>query len=465
MGILATLSIASQSLKNQQAGIQTTGHNLANAATPGFSRQRVEIVTEHPSFEGGLLLGQGANAAGIQRVVDRFLEAELLTLNRDVGTAEAEQQALAAIQEIFPTTGGIDTALSAFFGSISDLANNPSSLTERVSVVGKANALADSLRQSRELLIAGQRNLDDELASITTRVNLLTEQIAKLNGQIKFTEAGGVEANDFRDQRQTRVQELVRLTGATAREETDGQMTVVSNGLLFVSGERAGRLDSSTINGAGFHQVTFQSPSGLSFDATTLFQSGKIAAVLDMRDNRIQSIIDRLDQIAVTLVNTFNAQHALGFDLDGAAGGDFFTPIAATPGAAAVVQVNPALASDPRLIAAASAAGAVPGDNRNALALVNLRSATHAALNDLTFQDSFLALVGDIGSQVESAQTGLAFRQSLLTQTQARRESASGVNIDEEMTKLILFQRAFEASSLLVRTADEMYGALIEMAR
>jgi flagellar hook-associated protein 1 FlgK len=465
MGILATLSIASQSLKNQQMGIQTTGHNLANAATPGFSRQRVELITEHPSFEGGTLLGQGANVDGIRRVVDRFVEAELLTLNRDVGTAEAEQQALAAIQEIFPTTGGIDSALSAFFGALSDMANNPSGLTERVSVVGKANALGESLRRTRESLTSAQRNLDDELASVTSRVNILTGQIAELNGQIKFTEAGGVEANDFRDQRQTRVQELVRLTGATAREEADGQLTVNSNGLLLVSGERAGRLDSSTINGAGFHQVTFQSPSGLTFDATTLFQSGKISAVLDMRDNRMQSIIDRLDQIAVTLVNTFNTQHALGFDLNGAAGGDFFTPVAAAAGAAAVVQVNPALASDPRLIAAASAAGAVPGDNRNALALVNLRSVTHPGLGNLTIQDSYLALVGDIGSQVENAQAGLDFRQSLLTQTEARREAASGVNMDEEMTKLILFQRAFEASSLLVRTADEMYSTLIEMAR
>jgi flagellar hook-associated protein 1 FlgK len=334
-----------------------------------------------------------------------------------------------------------------------------------VSVVGKANALGETLRQTRDLLTSAQRNLDDELASITGRLNILTEQIAELNGQIKFTEAGGVAANDFRDQRQTRVQELVRLTGAAVREEADGQITVVSDGLLLVSGERAGSLDSSALNAAGFHQVTYQSPSGLILDATTLFQTGKIGAVLDMRDNRMQSIIDRLDQIAVTLVNTFNAQHALGFDLNGAAGGDFFTPIAAAAGAAAVVRVNPALASDPRLIAAASAANAVPGDNRNALALVNLRSVTHPALGNLTVQDSFLALVGDIGSQVESAQAGLDFRQSLLTQTQARRESVSGVNMDEEMTKLILFQRAFEASSLLVRTADEMYGALIEMAR
>ena len=465
MGILATLSIAAQSLKNQQVGIQTVGHNIANASTPGFSRQRVELVTEYPSFEGGVFLGQGSNVAGVQRVVDRFVEAELLTLNRDVGTAEAEHQALAAIQEVFPTTGGIDAALSAFFGALSDLANNPGGLAERVSVIGKANALGENLGQVRELLTSAQRNLDDELESITNRVNLLTEQIATLNGQINFSEVGGAEANDFRDQRQARIQELVRLTGATVREEADGEVTVVSNGLLLVSGQRAATLDSSTFNGAGFRQVTFQSPDGLTFDATTLFQTGKIGALLEMRDNRIQGIIDRLDQIAVTLVNTVNSQHALGFDLNGAAGSDFFMAIPAVAGAAAVVQIDPALASDPRLIAAASSATAVPGDNRNALALGNLRSVTHASLGNLTLQDGFLALVGDLGSQVESAQMSLDFRQSLLTQTQARRESASGVNIDEEMTKLILFQRAFEASSLLVRTADAMYGALIEMTR
>jgi flagellar hook-associated protein 1 len=411
------------------------------------------------------MLGQGSDIASVQRVVDHFLEAGLLTLNRDIGTAEAEHQALAPIQEIFTSTGGIDAALSAFFGALSDLANNPGGLSERVSVIGRTNAVAESFRQTRELLTSSQRNLDDELGSTTNRVNLLTQQIAELNGQISFSEVGGVEANDFRDQRQTGIQELVRLTGATVREAADGQVTVISNGLLLVSGGRTAALDSSTLDGAGFRQVMFRSADGLTLDATTLFQNGKIGTMLDMRDSRIQNIVDRLDEIAVTLVNAVNAQHALGFDLSGTTGGDFFIPIAAVTGAAAVVRVNPALASDPRLIAAASSATTAPGDNRNALGLLNLRAVTHAGLHNLTLQDSFLALVGDIGIQVESAQVALEFRQSLLMQTQAQRESVSGVNMDEEMTKLILFQRAFEASSLLVRTANEMYGELIEMTR
>jgi flagellar hook-associated protein 1 len=465
MGILTTLSIASQSLKNQQVGIQTVGHNIANSATPGFSRQGVDLVTEYPSFQGGTFLGQGAKVAGVQRVVDQFLEAGLLTLNGDVGSAEGEQQALAAIQDIFPTSGGIDAALGAFFGALSDLANNPGGLPERVSVIGKANAVGESLGRTRESLTSVQHNLDDELSSVTSRVNILTGEIAKLNGQIRFSEVGGAKANDFRDQRQTSLQELVSLTGATVREEADGQVTVISNGLLLVSGERAATLDSTGFNAAGFHSVSFQSPDGLVFDATTLLKNGKIGALLDMRDNRVQGFIDRLDQVAATLVDTVNTQHALGFDLSGAAGGDFFTPVATTAGAAGIVQVNPAVVADPRLIAASSSASTIPGDNRNALALVNLRSATHAALGNLTIEDGFLALVGDIGTQVENAQAGLDFRQSLLSQTQARRESASGVNIDEEMTKMILFQRAFEASSLLVRTASDMYSTLIDMAR
>src|SRR4029077_8050634 len=169
-------------------------------------------------------------------------------------------------------------------------------------------------------------------------------------------------------------------------------------------------------------------------------------ALLDVRDHQVQDVIDRLDLFAKTLVDEFNAQHALGFDLVGNAGGNLFTPIATVANAAKKVLVDAAVAADPRLIAAAASSTTVPGDNRNALALVNLRSTTIPALGGLTLEDNFLTLIGDIGSQAQSAQSRFDFQQALLSQTQARRESVSGVNIDEEMTKLIQFQRAFESS-------------------
>jgi flagellar hook-associated protein 1 len=119
--------------------------------------------------------------------------------------------------------------------------------------------------------------------------------------------------------------------------------------------------------------------------------------------------------------------------------------------------------ANPRRIAAAAASNTVPGDNRNAQALVNLQSTSFASLGGFTLEDNFFSLVGDIGSQALNAQDQSSFKQALLTQAQARRESVSGVNIDEEMTKLIQFQRAFESSSLLIRTVDDMYQSLIDM--
>jgi len=465
VSITSTLSIAAQALKAQQLAIQTTGHNLANVATPGFSRQRVDLVSRFPSFEGGVFLGQGVDVAGVQRVIDRFTEAELLSLNSNIGYADAQSQALASIQDAFPTSGGIDAALSAFFNALSDVANNPAGTAERVSLIGKANALGNTLAATRQILGAEQQNIDQSIDDVAQQVNTLVAQVATLNRQISTTEVRGESANDFRDQRQNLLQKLTNLVSITVREEANGEVTVTAGGLLLVGGERFAALQTASVGAGGLHSLMYTAPGGESFDATTLFKEGKIGSLLSLRDTRLPSMIDRLDELAKTLVDQVNAQHALGFDLTGTPGDNFFSPIAATAGAAGNVSVDGAIAADPRRIAAAAAANTIPGDNRNAQALLNLQSMPFAALGNLTLQDSFLSLVGDIGSQVQDAENQSTFQQALLTQTQARRESVSGVNIDEEMTKLIEFQRAFESSSLLIRTADEMYQSLIDMVK
>jgi flagellar hook-associated protein 1 FlgK len=465
MSILSTLSLAAQALKAQQLAIQTTGHNLANVATPGYSRQTVDFVSAYPSFEGGVILGQGVNVANIQRVVDRFSEAELLDLQAGSGYADARNQALASIQSAFPTSGGIDAALSSFFNALADLSNNPAGTAERISLIGKANALGQALALTRQTLGGEQSNLDQNLQGAAQQVNGLVGQIATLNVQISTSEIGGQQANDFRDQRQSLLQQLTNLTGATTQEDASGQVTVNVGGLLLVGGNRYATLKTDTLNSAGLHAVTYQSPDGSSFDATTLFTQGQIGSLLNLRDSQVPGIISRLDQFAKTLVDQVNAQHGLGFDLTGAAGGNFFAPLSTTAGAAANVQVDSAIVADPRRIAAAAAASTVPGDNRNAQALATLQSTSFAALGGLTLEDHFLSLVGDVGSQAQTADSQARYQHLLLTQTQARRESVSGVSIDEEMTKLIQFQRAFESSSLMVRTADQMYQSLIDMVK
>jgi flagellar hook-associated protein 1 len=465
MGIVGTVSVAAQALKAQQAAIQTISHNVANGATPGYARQRVVLRTEEPLFESGLLLGRGVNATVVRSVIDHFAEGQLLDVHSDLGFGVAEQRALVAIEEVFPTSGGIDAALGDFFASLSDLATNPSGVAERAAVIGKANALGDRFRLTRHALSSIRSKLDQDLESVAHQINALTQQIAALNQQVAFTEGGGEPANDARDERRVLLQNLAKLTGGTVHEGSDGQVSVLAENILLVSGNRAANLNTTTLSASGLHQVQIESPDGLKFDGTGLFLKGEIGAILQARDQGLGEIINQLDTLAKAVVDQVNTQHSAGFDYNGGAGGNFFQTVALVDGAAASVRVDSAVAADSKLISAAQSAAGAPGDNRNALALLNLRNTPIAALNSTTAENYFLNYLATIGESAQVSAGKVEFQTQLLAQVQARREATSGVSIDEEMTQLILFQRAFEASSRLISVSDEMYQTLIDMTR
>ena len=463
MSILSVLTIGAQALKAQAAGVRTAGHNIANVGTPGYSRQRVQLSSAPPESEGGVSFGLGVQLDSVRSVVDDLLESELVALNSGVGFDDARSRALGSVEAAFPVTGGIEAALDAFFAAFSDLANHPAGTAERSALLGSAQALADLLRQTRNELATTQANLDKNLDAAVRRANAILPQIADLNAQIRIAESVGHPANDLRDQRQLLLQDLSRLVGINTTENAEGETTVFAGGLLLVSGDRNASFDATNLNPSGFRLVFYQAPGGTTFDATTFLTQGEIGATLRMRDTDLPDFLGRLDQLAKTLVDQVNLQHAAGYDLNGVTGTNFFDPIATVARAADSVRVNAAVAADPSSIAAAQAATTLPGDNRNALALAGLRTAAFAALGDLTLPDYFLTLLTDVGAQAKNATDALDFRQALLTDVQTRRDSLSGVSLDEEMTNLIQFQRAFEAASRLVQVGDEMYQTVLDM--
>ncbi len=467
MSITSTLRIAAEAMQIAQRAIQTTGHNIANVSTPGFSRQQVILTSAPPFKAGGLVLGQGVRAEEIRSVVDGFLEGQLLSLNVEVGFTEAKSRAFTGIEGAFPIAEGIGigAAQEAFFSALSDLANNPAGQVERVSLIGKANALGTALNETRSSLTSLQLNLDKEIGGVVNEINPLLTQIASLNAQITIEQASGQEPNDLIDQRQVLIQRVSRLTGASVFEQTDGRLTMQVNSLVLVSGDRAASLDDSNPDVNGFRTILFNNTAGAGFVATPFFNKGKLGGLLTMRDTGVPDVVASIDQFAKTLVDIVNAQHALGFDLNGTAGGDFFNPIAAVSGAASSVQVSSPVVADPSLIAAAQDAATVPGDNRNALALVNLQTTQNVTLANSTLEDFFLNLLGNIGADSQTSEGTLDFQNSLLSQTQVRRDAISGVNMDEEVIKLIEFQRSFEAASLLVRTVDELFQSVMDMLR
>jgi flagellar hook-associated protein 1 FlgK len=466
MSILAALRMGADALMAQQQALQTAGHNISNVNTSGYTRQRVTFSSGYPGKLGGPFLGLGVNVSAVTGMVNNFLESQLVELQSGLGSTDAQQQALSAVANAFPITEkqGIGPALNAFWGALSDLSNNPAGAIERQNVIGKAGALGSVLGQTRDALVDVQSNLDKDLDAAVRRVNVLLPQIASLNRKITEGEAGGHRANDFRDQRQQLLQELSKLTGATVEEGSDGQVVAQVDGIVLVSGVYAASLDNSSVNASGFRNVTYVSPEGAAFDATALLTKGQVGGLLAARDTTVVSFLGQLDLFAKTLVDVVNTQHALGFDLNGVAGGNFFAPLASTAGAARLVRVDSAIVADPRLIATAQSATSVPGDNRNANALANLQNVVQAPLGNLTLKDYFSSFISNVGQQLQSAQDASKFQQALVDQVQQRRDSLSGVNIDEEVTNMIQFQRAFQAASRIISTSDEMYQALINMA-
>ena len=472
MSIIALLGLAGEALGAQQNALRTAGHNLSNVDTPGFSRQRVELMSAAPSVQGQFSIGRGVQVGGISSIVDQFLEDQLVRQHGATGFAEADSRAVSLISEAFPLgeEEGLNAAFDAFFGALNDVVNNPGGLAERILLISRAQALGETFDQMRSTLTNAQTGLDKDLDRTVRSLNAVLPQIAELNTQIVADEVGGGRANDLRDRRQNLLQEVARYSDAAIFEDSDGRVLVQVNGLVLVGGDSAATLSTTLDTATNLLQITHQGSGGGNTHATAMFDDGELGALLQARDTTLPDMLDRLDALAYNFVNTVNTQHALGFDLNGAAGGNFFTaipaataPAAAHAGAAARVQVFAALAADSDLIAAAQDAAGAPGDNRNALALVNLQTTTVAALGTQTFQDDFLSMVADIGSQVQASESAANFQKALLIETQARRESVSGVSIDEEMTNLIKFQRAFEAAARLVTVGDEMYQSVLAM--
>jgi flagellar hook-associated protein 1 FlgK len=206
--------------------------------------------------------------------------------------------------------------------------------------------------------------------------------------------------------------------------------------------------------------VTWIDSTGAAVDITANIDGGKLKGWFDVRDAAIPDYLARLDALAGELADGVNALHTAGFDLNGKAGQAFFSG-----SSAADIGLNPAVAADPELIAAAATAAGAPGDNAVAVAIADLKQASVMGGATASFDDAYRSLVTDVGNQVRSATDFAEHQRVMLTSLDNYRESISGVSLEEEMLNLIKFQHAFDAAAKLVTTVDEMIQTMMDMTR
>jgi flagellar hook-associated protein 1 FlgK len=423
---LQGLQTALSGLMAEQEAIDTTGQNITNANTEGYSRQvavlqandPLRIAALSPTNGEGAQLGTGVSVATITRIRNTYLDAQYRTQNAGLGSAATQANELQQAQSAFdePSSAGIATQLSAFWSAWGELADSPTSPTSeaaKVAVVSAGTQLAETLHAVSAQLQTIEAQAAQQYTTIagpSGEVQNDASQIAQLNEQIKLSLDAKQQPNNLEDRRDLLLDKLSELGNVTVTKETNGTDTVSFGGAA-----------QPLVEGS---QVNWP-------QALTTAAGGKLGALLELSGptGTIAKFQEALNGVAKTLADTVNEKSPT----------PFFT---GTTAATIAVAVKPAEVS----------AGA-SGGNEVALAIAGLRGGAA--------EQSYAALIAQVGSDVKAAESNQANSQAVVTAIGDQRQSVSGVSLDEEMTSLITFQRGYEASARALTSMDEMLDTLI----
>ena len=445
-GLFGTLNIALSSLATSQDALETTANNVANANTPGYSRQVPVLEAGAPVIYGSLALGTGVVLDKIQSLRDPILEIQLNQQTQQNSYLNSQLTDLQQIQSGFSSSAtGIGADITNFFNSLQQLSPDPTNLSLRQSVLTSAGNLATDFNTASTNLQTQRGNLDQSVTEDVNQINTLTSEIANLNSQISALQNTGGGTNALVDQQTNLIRQLSGLVDVQSIPSGNGGVTLTtSNGTTLVAGIQSFALSTKT--GSDGAQHVF---SG-SQDLTNTLTGGSLAGTIQIRDRQIPSVLNQLDQLASGLATAVNTANAKGYDLSGKAGGNIFAaPPAGATGAAASIKVA---ISDPSLIAASS--DGTEGSNGN---VANLQAVgTSQVVNGATPIDAYSNLVFQIGDATSSASAGADASSQILQQLQDQRNSVSGVSLNEEAANMVQYQTAYQAASRVVTTINNL---------
>ena len=294
--------------------------------------------------------------------------------------------------------------------------------------------------------------LNQSIQDGVTSSNQELSQIATLNQQIIQAQADGGSADDLEDERQQAIEKLANFTNITATAQSDGAVNISIGGVAMVAGGTESDSLETYDSGGGQLQVQAQN-AGTPLTLT----GGSIEGNITTRDGALATLQSSVNSLASQLITQVNGIYSSGYDLNGNTGANFFTGTDASD-----IAVNSTLANDPGAFQASGTAGET-GDNSVALALAQLANSGISGLNNQTFSQSWAGTVGNLGYTITAVNGQVNDSSSVSQMLSSQWNSVSGVNIDQEMTNLMQFQKSYEASAQIVTTLNEMLQTLIGM--
>jgi len=457
MGDLFTsLQMATRSMAAQQFALETTGHNIANVNTEGYSRRVTEFAAVPPTIRWDA--GDGVEVKDIRSIRDGFIEQRLWRELPDQQKQAAIADSLRLVEVALGDPGSsIDGKLTEFFDSFATLADDPTSATARQQVISQGQSLGTGFGEMVNRLRVAQSDADTRVRDTVDQINALASQIAHLNRSIANAGATGIGLDALKDEQGEAVKTLAGLINVQAMQREDGGVDVTfGSGRALVIGETDFQITATQTPPLGLATLTANG-----FNVTSEITSGALGGLLQVRDTAIPGYLSRLDDIAYTLSTQVNSLTTAGYDFTGAAGLAFFTPLGSATGAAGALAVNATVAADPSKVVAASVASA--GDNAMARQVSNLRDSKLMLGGTATLTDAWGRIVYQAGLDSQTAQNDASLRGEIVRQVQALRDSVSGVSLDEEAANMIKFQRAYEANAKYFITVNTALDTLFSL--
>jgi flagellar hook-associated protein 1 FlgK len=503
------LEVSKRGLFAQQNALYVTGHNIANANTEGYTRQRANMQATRGIPVPGMnndrapgQLGTGVHVTDLQRLREDFLDVQFRNENKRYGYWEAKLDAIQKIEDIMnePSETGLQKVMDEMWKAWQDLSQDTRDTSARAVLRERSIAVADTFASIYNHLEEVQRDLDNVLGVKVREVDSLARQIAELNNQIANVVPHGYQPNDLYDQRDVLLDKLSKIVSINVTPGENGMVNVTIEGQALVTGRTSVAMEAVQNQTTGLLDIRL---GGAEFIPT----DGELAGILESRgiatvetvevDGQPQQVVTytgllpefkkNLDKLAVNLAREINDLHRTGLSLidinnPGQAPQDlpFFVDadaLAADPNTkeyptgANKLVVNPAIIASLDAIAAArpEAGGTAPeGNNKNALAIAELKykvipagTGPHDFSETTTLDDFYRNLIGQLGVNGQEAERNTLNAETILSTVDNNRQSVSGVSIDEEMANLIKFQHAYNASARVMTSMDEILDKVI----
>jgi flagellar hook-associated protein 1 len=457
--------MGANSLAIQQEEMTISGQNLANVNNPAYADETLDVSEATPLQTPIGEEGTGAQMTGISESRNPLLDSQIQAEASVTGSLNAQQSNLqnaeSYLDEQITSTSssvtpdspnGLAANLSNLFDSFQSLSTDPSNISSRQTAVESAQQVAAQFNQVSTQLSTVQGDLNTSVQNDVASANQDLSSIASLNQQIVEAQASGGSADQLVDQREQTLESLAGLANISTTAQANGAVNVSIGGVPMVSGVNVA--DSLQTYDSGNGNLLVQDQNG---GQPITLTGGSIEGEITARDGALASLQSGLNTLASQLITQVNTIYSAGYDLNGNTGQDLFTGTNASN-----IGVNSNVVTDPSQFQASGTAGAA-GNNTVALALAQLGNQNVTGLNNQTFSANYAQTVSNLGNSISSVNDQLNNSQAVTQMLTNDRASASGVSLDGEMTNLIQYQKAYEASAELITTLNEMLQTVVAM--